>query len=110
MVTLQSRLSTDDCDKKIDFGKPSWLCCSVAMTAEFVLFIAIIELLSPRRLFATHLLWFCIAETAMQKYDNKFIPVKYSAPAVYTVNFAYNDTRRGIRKVSLFAKLGLPYS
>ena len=23
MVTLQSRLSTDDCDKKIDFGKPS---------------------------------------------------------------------------------------
>ena len=41
MVTLQSRLSTDECDKKINSGELSWLRCSVAMTAEFVLFIAI---------------------------------------------------------------------
>ena len=37
--------------RKLIFGKLLCLRCSLAMTAEFVLFIAIIKLLSPRRLF-----------------------------------------------------------
>ena len=57
------KCDTDDRNVKIDFGNTqnqtlNKLSCCVVMSAAFILFIAIIKLLSPRRLFFV-------------KYDNK---------------------------------------